>query len=622
MNKIIYTVCSLLLAFGLNAAAQLNLPIRNIGGKDYYYRQVKKKETIYGISKELGITKDNIVKYNPSVASGLKKDQILYFPVSVFGEKSADGITSRPTTHKHTVESGETLYGISKMYGISVSSLVEANDGTRNGLKAGMVLTIPIGDSPAVNAHGTPYTVKPGDTLYRLSVNNNVELSDLLAANPGVTPETFKAGMTILIPPSDGNAEHTPDTVFILDEVGKDDSFESISAEYAVPEEKLREANPGQDKLRRGDFVAIPVTTENDSIRREKEREAFELLRDTSTLTSINLTLLLPLQAESTSPEKQALLHREFYRGFLLAVNDSKLDTDKRINISVFDTDETNINDMLRKDEVADATMIFAPGEESLLRSIAKFGKEHDINVASPFSINNEMYYDNDRFIQVNTPSSYMYSSVQDYITKQFSDYEIVFLKDSTTEDKPLVEYLNLSSLPKRTVSVNDTTEFRCERKTLFIPTSSNRTTLKAVEAFFKRMEESTGDNAPHALFGYPEWTIYHEHATFLKRQHAYFFSRFVIDKDEKIEAQYKYWYGEAPINSVPQMFLLGYDTAKYFIAAISGNGSDLTGTLPESVGSQIAISLRRSSSWGGFVNTASFIYQYSENGFEKVTIQ
>ena len=38
-------------ATALIAEAQLKLPIRMIGDTEYYYRQVKKKETLYGISK-------------------------------------------------------------------------------------------------------------------------------------------------------------------------------------------------------------------------------------------------------------------------------------------------------------------------------------------------------------------------------------------------------------------------------------------------------------------------------------------------------------------------------------------------------------------------------------------
>ena len=71
------------------AFAQLNLPTRNIGGVDYYYRIVQKKETIYGIARELNIPKEDIVKYNPSVATGLKKDQVLYFPVDAYVKRQA-----------------------------------------------------------------------------------------------------------------------------------------------------------------------------------------------------------------------------------------------------------------------------------------------------------------------------------------------------------------------------------------------------------------------------------------------------------------------------------------------------------------------------------------------------
>lgn len=101
MGKYRIVAFSILSASCIALAAQLNLPVRTIGGEEYYYRQVKKKETIYGISKELGIKKDDIVKYNPSVAAGLQKDQILYFPVSVFGNAEDN---PRPESHNHYVK--------------------------------------------------------------------------------------------------------------------------------------------------------------------------------------------------------------------------------------------------------------------------------------------------------------------------------------------------------------------------------------------------------------------------------------------------------------------------------------------------------------------------------------
>lgn len=65
---------------GINLSGA-DLPTKTINGKEYFYREVKSKETIYGITKELGITKADIIKYNPSVADGLRAGMTLYFPV-------------------------------------------------------------------------------------------------------------------------------------------------------------------------------------------------------------------------------------------------------------------------------------------------------------------------------------------------------------------------------------------------------------------------------------------------------------------------------------------------------------------------------------------------------------
>lgn len=78
---------------------------------DYYYRIVQKKETIYGIARELNIPKEDIVKYNPSVATGLKKDQVLYFPVDAYVKRQA---VVRPKEHKHTVKTVKRCMALPK----------------------------------------------------------------------------------------------------------------------------------------------------------------------------------------------------------------------------------------------------------------------------------------------------------------------------------------------------------------------------------------------------------------------------------------------------------------------------------------------------------------------------
>ena len=201
MRKAKLTAYLLLAALSFSASAQLNLPVRKIGGVDYYYHQVKKKETIYGISKDLGIPKEDIIKYNPSVATGLKKGQYLYFPISAYGQPAQQAATKPAVNskHSHEVEPGQTLYGISKMYGVTVDALRKANPETSNGLKVGTILTIPV-DAIDTQNDGTPYSIRQGETLFSIAERNGVELTDLLAANPNVSPDSYKAGDIILIP--------------------------------------------------------------------------------------------------------------------------------------------------------------------------------------------------------------------------------------------------------------------------------------------------------------------------------------------------------------------------------------------------------------------------------------
>ena len=98
-------------AWACCAAAALDLPVKNINGNEYYYYTVKKGDTLFSLSRTLGISSDDIIRCNPAVADGLRSDATLYFPVAQFGGESADD--TGDATLRHAVKKGETLFGIS-----------------------------------------------------------------------------------------------------------------------------------------------------------------------------------------------------------------------------------------------------------------------------------------------------------------------------------------------------------------------------------------------------------------------------------------------------------------------------------------------------------------------------
>src|SRR5688572_32957057 len=82
-------------------------------------------------------------------------------PVVPANAKPAIFIQTEPTTHK--VAAGETLYSLSRKYGVSVAELTKANPEVKAGLKVGQVVKIPSKtavDAPVETAKVTE-TVKP-----------------------------------------------------------------------------------------------------------------------------------------------------------------------------------------------------------------------------------------------------------------------------------------------------------------------------------------------------------------------------------------------------------------------------------------------------------------------------
>lgn len=71
-------------------AFALDLPVKRVNGRQYYYYKVRNKETVYGVSRKLGVSREEIVRYNPSMADGLKRGAILYFPVDEFADRTSE----------------------------------------------------------------------------------------------------------------------------------------------------------------------------------------------------------------------------------------------------------------------------------------------------------------------------------------------------------------------------------------------------------------------------------------------------------------------------------------------------------------------------------------------------
>ena len=99
---------------------------------------------------------------------------------------------------QHTVRKGETLYGISKKYNVTVSQLEELNPTAKNGLSIHSILQISARKSAEIIHH----QVLAKETLFGLSKKYNVSIEKLKQFNPSIKSEGLKIGAILKIPTS------------------------------------------------------------------------------------------------------------------------------------------------------------------------------------------------------------------------------------------------------------------------------------------------------------------------------------------------------------------------------------------------------------------------------------
>ncbi len=124
-------LCLILLMLLWSAAAALAIgkskTVVVIDGAKYYIHTVEKGETLYGLSKTYGVGEQVIVSLNPTVAGGLKAGGKLKIPFTAEVSGTLSERKLRKTFDTHTVAKGETLYAISRRYAIPIQTLIEDN---------------------------------------------------------------------------------------------------------------------------------------------------------------------------------------------------------------------------------------------------------------------------------------------------------------------------------------------------------------------------------------------------------------------------------------------------------------------------------------------------------------
>ncbi|OAD92336.1 hypothetical protein A7A78_08755 [Aequorivita soesokkakensis] len=135
----------------------------SVAQQQYKSHSVQKGETVYSISKEYGISEETIYNLNPDAKNGLKVNSVLIIP----SNSVISSGTNNNNFRQHKVKKKETLYGIAQLYNVSVDEIKKLNkDLYSRGLKKGENLLIPAkGNNSETNGSNTETTL-PGTQKY------------------------------------------------------------------------------------------------------------------------------------------------------------------------------------------------------------------------------------------------------------------------------------------------------------------------------------------------------------------------------------------------------------------------------------------------------------------------
>lgn len=187
------------------------------------YYKVVSGDSLWQISKKFGVTVDELKKVNNLTSNALSIGQLLYIPKNN---------TTTVEQEIYTVKSGDTLYGIANKFGISVDALKKLNNLTTNTLSIGQKLVI----KPTSPANETEYIVAKGDTLYGIANKFGVTVDAIKNANK-LTSNTLSINQKLKIPSSSQNNNKITYTV------AKGDTLYGIAKTYNTTVDNLKKLN-------------------------------------------------------------------------------------------------------------------------------------------------------------------------------------------------------------------------------------------------------------------------------------------------------------------------------------------------------------------------------------------
>jgi len=546
----------------------------------------------------------------------------------------------------HTVEKGQTLYSIAIAYNRPINVIVQENNIINNAINTGQVLRIPleyevteVSDTKnVVKTENIYHDVQKGETLFGISKKYNVSIAELEKLNPELK-NGLKAGQRIIISQSTAKEEiiedkHieeiAPDTSdqYFIHIVQKRETLFSISNLYVVPVKDIIALNPWAEKgIKPKQNLKIP-TKVNFELEEKESDNAVEkpVVKDTTPQfvldkkcppnphkKTLNVALLIPLYLDEVSDintdftshsyqtskkDYNSFTYIQFYQGFLLAL-DSLKKTGLSLNLNLIDMQDEpeKARSFIGKTENKQLDLIIGPFFSEPFNIVANFAKDNKIKIINPYISDNKSLPSQSNLFNIALSAETQIEQFVNYFHKRHTDKNIIVVHNNSANEQNI---LKIFSNYWKTIVRDDTSFFRYAEViysqsglTGIINKMSRGTSnfifcLSNQEAFvsnFIRKLSELQEEEKIVLFGLPSWQKFNTlELSYLDKLKFHYFSTSFVDYDnvnviefiKKFRTQYEI---------EPDIYAYtGYDLAMFFLYALHEYGQNFTeciNTLP-----------------------------------------
>ena len=488
---------------------------------------VAPKETPYGISKQYGLTIDELYRMNPSAKeNGLKIGDVIVVSKSGGNAKPTASVSAATTTSAKSGKTGfitlqpkQTIYGITKQYQISEVELRKLNPELDSHKKIGDKIILPLdniqkfgGSAPTTVAQTTTstttekpaevktvaktetissekglYVVQAKDNYYKISRQFNLTQKQLFALNPGLESSGLKPGEAIRVSGSDVVASSSQ-SIKVEDNSQSDTSSAPVTKTttqktVSEPVKTSSAATSSED-----DFVTYTVQS-GDTMFSIMNR--FNVTLDQ--LISLNPNLVDGLKAGMTLKIKKQDPMYSKKAGDVLSVvlmlpfgfdaNDAKYRTmsmdfltgaklaaernaksGQKLDIKVVDAgNENTFKNSLSQINPDNTDLIVGPFFKSSVLEVLRFVNDKKIPVVAPFA-NSEDLFDYSNLIIIETENSVYSDRIVKEVGQVYQDQKIYIVADSSKANANAIKAGLEKSLPKaNVVIVNSSNDIQLE---------------------------------------------------------------------------------------------------------------------------------------------------------------